>query len=124
MDNRLIFLYLVTIVISWGVTTFDQIGVEMTPRLSRKTVLIGKSVRATLSGDEEFEAQAKDNQLNFKRPRKASQSDCQQTVPITDTGGLVGNTKASERTFLKEFGKLAGRKLAICPARRKAGHSK
>ena len=28
------------------------------------------------------------------------------TVPQTDTGGLVGNTKALERTMLKELGKL------------------
>jgi hypothetical protein len=29
-----------------------------------------------------------------------------QTVPETDTGGLVENTKALERTLLKELGKL------------------
>ena len=29
-----------------------------------------------------------------------------QTVPETDTGGLVENTKALERTTLKELGKL------------------
>ena len=29
-----------------------------------------------------------------------------QTVPETDTGGLVENTKALERTMLKELGKL------------------
>ena len=29
-----------------------------------------------------------------------------QTVPETDTGGLVENTKALERTILKELGKL------------------
>ncbi len=29
-----------------------------------------------------------------------------QTVPETDTGGLVENTKAIERTMLKELGKL------------------
>ena len=28
------------------------------------------------------------------------------TVPETDTGGLVENTKALERTMLKELGKL------------------
>ena len=29
-----------------------------------------------------------------------------QTVPQTDTGGLVENTKALERTMLKELGKM------------------
>jgi hypothetical protein len=29
-----------------------------------------------------------------------------QTVPETDSGGLVENTKALERTMLKELGKL------------------
>ena len=29
-----------------------------------------------------------------------------QTVPETDTGGLVENTQALERTLLKELGKL------------------
>ena len=29
-----------------------------------------------------------------------------QTVPETDTGGLVEHTKALERTMLKELGKL------------------
>ncbi len=29
-----------------------------------------------------------------------------QTVPETDTGGLVEHTKASERTVLKELGKM------------------
>jgi hypothetical protein len=28
------------------------------------------------------------------------------TVPETDTGGMVENTKALERTILKELGKL------------------
>jgi len=28
------------------------------------------------------------------------------TVPITDTGGLVEDTKVSEKTILKELGKL------------------
>ena len=31
---------------------------------------------------------------------------CVQTVPETDTGGLVEYTKALERTMLKELGKL------------------
>ncbi len=53
MGNRLIFLYLVIVVINWGVTTHDRVNVEMTRRLSRETVLVGKSARATLNGDEE-----------------------------------------------------------------------
>jgi hypothetical protein len=31
----------------------------------------------------------------------------QVTVPQTDTGGKVENTKVSERNFVKELGKLA-----------------
>jgi hypothetical protein len=38
--------------------------------------------------------------------RKASRLESQVSVPQTDTGGLVENTKADERTFLKELGKL------------------
>ena len=33
-------------------------------------------------------------------------SPCTKTVPETDTGGQVEHTKASERTVLKELGKL------------------
>ena len=41
--------------------------------------------------------------------------DDDQSVPTTDTGGLVENTKASGRRGVKELGKLAGRTLGICP---------
>ena len=34
---------------------------------------------------------------------------------ITDTGGLVENTKAIGRRMIKEFGKKAGRKLCKMP---------
>ena len=37
------------------------------------------------------------------------------TVPQTDTGGLVENTKAIEKTISKELGKTAGRKLCKMP---------
>ena len=39
-------------------------------------------------------------------PRKASYRDNTKTVPQTDTGGRVENTKALERTVVKELGKL------------------
>ena len=39
--------------------------------------------------------------------RKAAYyDDCMVTVPQTDTGGQVENTKALERTLVKELGKL------------------
>jgi hypothetical protein len=39
-------------------------------------------------------------------PRKASKGIRQVTVPQTDTGRRVENTKALERTRVKELGKL------------------
>ena len=47
-----------------------------------------------------------------------------QSVPQTDTGGLVEKTKAIERTSFKELGKLAGRKFARCPAWSNPGYNK
>ena len=40
-------------------------------------------------------------------PRKASKLQVTRTVPQTDTGGWVENTKALERTRVKELGKMA-----------------
>ena len=37
------------------------------------------------------------------------------TVPQTDTGGQVENTKVIEKTISKELGKTAGRKLCKMP---------
>ena len=73
MDNRLIFLCLVLVVISWGVTRDEGTSVEMTQRLIRKTVAIGKSVAMTLSGDEKSEAKVEDNWFKLNSPRKTSQ---------------------------------------------------
>lgn len=39
-------------------------------------------------------------------PRKASKRDMIQTVPQTNTGGRVEQTKALERTLVKELGKM------------------
>ena len=39
-------------------------------------------------------------------PGKASKLMIQRTVPQTDTGGQVENTKALERTRVKELGKI------------------
>ena len=40
-------------------------------------------------------------------PGKASKLQLYETVPQTDTGGQVENTKALERTRVKELGKMA-----------------
>ena len=56
-------------------------------------------------------------------PGKASQVHIYVTVPQTDTGGLVEKTKANGRVFVKELGKKARRKFAICLAIRKGGRS-
>ena len=39
-------------------------------------------------------------------PRKASKVNANRSVPQTNTGGRVENTKALERTMIKELGKL------------------
>ena len=49
-------------------------------------------------------------------PGKASKVHIYVTVPQTDTGGLVEKTKANGRVFVKELGKKARRKFAICLA--------
>ena len=43
--------------------------------------------------------------VKSKLPRKAS-SESNATVPQTDTGGWVENTKANGRTLVKELGKM------------------
>ena len=43
MDKLLIFSYKGKVVISWGLTKWEELGEEMTPRLSRKAVFAGKS---------------------------------------------------------------------------------
>ncbi len=40
------------------------------------------------------------------RRRRSRKEPQRETVPETDTGGLVEHTKALERTMLKELGKL------------------
>ena len=42
-----------------------------------------------------------------KLPRKATKLQLYQTVPQTDTGGQDENSKALERTRVKELGKFA-----------------
>ena len=54
-------------------TRDEETSVEMTPRLSREAVPIGKSVGATSSGDEESEGKAEGNSSEFNSPRKISQ---------------------------------------------------
>jgi hypothetical protein len=43
--------------------------------------------------------------LSFQEKLRTAMIDCV-TVPQTDSGGLVENTKALERTLVKELGKL------------------
>ena len=43
---------------------------------------------------------------NTMLPGKASKHSHKEIVPETDTGGQVENTKALERTLLKELGKM------------------
>jgi hypothetical protein len=40
------------------------------------------------------------------QPKRSRKQPSHQTVPETDTGGLVEHTKALERTMLKELGNL------------------
>ncbi len=44
--------------------------------------------------------------INALLPGKASKHQVTQIVPQTDTGGQVENTKALERTRVKELGKM------------------
>ena len=48
-----------------------------------------------------------DEVIDAMLPRKFSKLRFQETVLQTDTGGLVENTKALERTRVKELGKIA-----------------
>ena len=45
--------------------------------------------------------------IDAQLPRKASKHRLTLIVPQTDTGGQVENTKARERTRVKELGKMA-----------------
>ena len=45
--------------------------------------------------------------INAMLPRKASKLQSRGIVPETDTGGQVEKTKALERTWVKELGKMA-----------------
>jgi hypothetical protein len=44
--------------------------------------------------------------IDAKLPGKAASHNLQRTVPETDTGRQVENTKAHERTRVKELGKM------------------
>lgn len=52
----------------------------------------------------------------FQYPRKVSLEENEVTVPQSDTGGLVENTKADGRSEFKELGKKSGRNLGRCPS--------
>ena len=63
---------------------------------------------------------------DFQFPRKVSLGHRKVTnfnisVPQTDTGGLVENTKANGRKRFKELGKLAGRNLWEMPYPEQSG---
>ena len=51
MDNRLIFLYLLVVVMSWGRTGFDKLSILLIWCLKGESVLVGKSARTTASLD-------------------------------------------------------------------------
>ena len=55
--------------------------------------------------------------------RKNFSGSCVHNRTKTDTGGLGEEPKVNGRTFVKELGKKARRKFAICLARRKTGRS-
>ncbi len=60
--------------------------------------------RGPASGDESFKSF---NLIGLiGRPMGSRKQPSHQTVPETDTGGLVEHTKALERTMLKELGNL------------------
>lgn len=48
-----------------------------------------------------------DEVVDAKLPGKVSKHRYEATVPQTDTGGRVENTKALGRTWVKELGKIA-----------------
>jgi hypothetical protein len=89
MDYRLIFLSLGNIVISWGGVPLANPGMALKmPCLNNKTVVIGKSVTAFIqvAGN----SSRKTGEAGRSQGTgKASQRDIYQSVPTTDTGGLV-----------------------------------
>jgi hypothetical protein len=62
-------------------------------------------VSLRLRGDDEFPSG--NEAVDAKLPRKTSKLQVTKTVLETDTGGQVENTKALERTRVKELGKMA-----------------
>ena len=56
MGNRLIFLYWLIIITSWGKTGHDKLSVLMIQRPKSKSVLVGKSAKTTVSFDGKFPA--------------------------------------------------------------------
>ena len=66
---------------------------------------IGKSVDA-ISGSERVDPSG-EAKSGGGSPRKSSKLMAVLTVPQTDTGRQVENTKVFERTLVKELGKLA-----------------
>jgi len=77
--------------------------------VGKSAYLINRAVMQSLEKSGQFQL--------IQSTRKGSQRDLVQAVPQTDSGGLVENTKASERKRLKELGKQTGRNLGRCPPR-------
>ena len=85
-----------------GVSQIDKPSAYMVERLSSKLRCVGKSAR--LYG--ELWAKASAEVGCVKLSGKTSKLYTSKSVPQTDTGGQVENTKANERTELEEFGKI------------------
>ena len=107
----------------------DGIGYADPPvgGLNHEIVIPGKSgIAFTSSDDGEYKATAANNSADFSSQEKShwgadSAPDSNDSVPQTDTGGLVEYTKAIGRKRFKELGKTAGRNLWEMPCQVPSG---
>ena len=114
MDMQLIFCNFNKVVFTKGKTEMECFWVEMIRPLKSEEVRDWKIRFHDYSSFECKLAQA-DKRKRFNFLETISLGDFIETVPQTDTGGLVEYTKASERTFLKELGNTTGRTFGRCP---------
>jgi hypothetical protein len=68
--------------------------------------LVSRQIRSLLRLRRDGEARKKANLSDSTLTRKSSQGVIRETVPQTDTGRWVEDTKAFERTLAKELGKI------------------
>ncbi len=88
-----------------GVTQEDSLSAEMVFGIQAFR-LVSRQIRSLLRlrrDGEPFRANSGDSTLT----RKTSRGGYRATVPQTDTGRWVEDTKACERTLAKELGKMA-----------------